>query len=411
MAIRFDETDDRVTCTATLPDPTAGITITAWVYISVNTGGPTTFLRLWNAARSTTITCACNSGGVVNPGYFTAGGSAFVAATLSLGTWYRIALTCTGTSATFYIAADVAGPTQVGTGTVAGASAPAGITLGGRDLLDSSEPLNGREAHVRVWSTVLTQSEIEAEWVSTSPVHASGLWANWVLADASDLLDHSGNGHHLSAGPTPVTTEAGPPLGATVELTGVASAASSASGSLGRRRTVSGDSVAAAGATGSLSRARALQGSTSAASGSLGSLSRVVRVSGQSDTASGTSALLRALRPLAGVASAAAGTSGSLQRFAGISGRADTASVGSGALRAVYALRGTSNTASASAGTLSRRRDLFGISSNAANASGILITDSNLVPPLTLGLFVIERRYRLGAIEIERLRVGELLTQ
>src|SRR5688500_11866565 len=149
-----------------MPDPATAVTVTAWVYVSTNTGGPATFFRLWNAGLSTVATVAINSAGVVNPGYFTGGGSAFISTSLSLATWYRIAITCTGTSGEFYLAEDLAGATQLGTGSVAGASTPAGITVGGRDTSDASESFDGRIAYVRVWPSVLTQAEIEAEWLA-----------------------------------------------------------------------------------------------------------------------------------------------------------------------------------------------------------------------------------------------------
>lgn len=212
MAVRFDAATDRISYSGSMPDPATAITVTAWAYITNNTANPATFFRVWNAAVSTTITCACNSAGVVNPGYFTAGGSAFISTSLSLGTWYRIAVTCTGTAGKFYLAAGTGGATSLGTGTVAGAATPTGITVGGRAPSDASEWFDGRIAYVRAWPSVLTQAQIEAEWASATPVITSGLWADWPLETAADLTDRSGNGRHLTAGSTAVTTEDGPPL-------------------------------------------------------------------------------------------------------------------------------------------------------------------------------------------------------
>lgn len=212
MAVRFDVDTDRISYSGSMPDPTTAITVTAWAYVTNNTANPATFFRLWNAAVSTTITCAINSGGVVNPGYYTAGGSAFISTSLSLGTWYRIAVTCTGTAGKFYLAAGTGGATSVGTGTVSGAATPVGITVGGRAPADFNEWFDGRMAYVRAWPSVLTQAQIEAEWLSMAPIVTSGLWADWPLEVATDLTDHSGNGRHLAAGTTAVTTEEGPPL-------------------------------------------------------------------------------------------------------------------------------------------------------------------------------------------------------
>lgn len=224
MAVRFDAASDRVSIAATLPDPATAITITGWAYVSADTGTNATMCRVHAVSgASTTITFATDGGAPAGVGYFTAGGSIVSSTQSPVGSWRKVALTCTGTSGNVYVAT-VGGGTDTDSGTVAGVAAPSGLTLGGRSSGDSSEWFNGRLAYWRVWSAVLSQSEIEAEWASTTPVRTSGLWADWPLEVHTDLTDHSGNGRDLTAGSTATTTEDGPPLAGPITGSGAVTA-------------------------------------------------------------------------------------------------------------------------------------------------------------------------------------------
>lgn len=214
-AVRFDAAGDRCTWTGTAPTPSSGLTITCWVYISVNRSDFSTVLRLHSSSGATTnLNIAMDSGGLL-PCVFTAGGSSTGPQSLSVGAWARLAVTVTGSTSTIYVALGAAGATQSQAGTVGGNAAvspTSGYTVAGRSAVDPDEWFNGRLAHIRVWSAVLTQGEAEAEWASATPVRTSDLFADYPLPDAGDLTDHSGNGRNLSAGSTSVTTEDGPPI-------------------------------------------------------------------------------------------------------------------------------------------------------------------------------------------------------
>lgn len=72
--------------------------------------------------------------------------------------------------------------------------------------------------HVRVWDVELTQTELEAEAASGTPVRTANLRAYWPLADNTDTGDDSGNGYNLTFGGT-LTSETSPTFGgATVSL-------------------------------------------------------------------------------------------------------------------------------------------------------------------------------------------------
>ena len=222
MSTRFDAASDRISYAGTMFSVGSGFTMTAWAYVSVDTNANATIARLHaSSGGSTIVTWATGSDGLSGPNYFTGGGSVSNSTNFAVGAWRKIAVSCSGTTGKSYVNT-IGGTTEVDSGTV-GVGTPDGLTLGGRAPADSSEPFNGRLAYVRVWTAELTQTEIETEWASTTPVRTSNLWADWPLTDSTDLTDHSGNGRNLSAGSTAVSTEADPPLGGSVTGTATAS--------------------------------------------------------------------------------------------------------------------------------------------------------------------------------------------
>lgn len=164
---------------------------------------------------STAVTFATDSDGLGGPGYFTVGGSFVHPTGMVIGEWRKFGITQLGTTGQVYLATE-AGATVLASGTVGGPANPTAITLGGRSAANASEPFNGRLAYVRLFTGRLTQAAVESEWGSAVPVSTGSIFADWPLATADDLTDHSGNGRHLVAGATSVTTEAGPTLGANV---------------------------------------------------------------------------------------------------------------------------------------------------------------------------------------------------
>jgi hypothetical protein len=186
---------------------------------------------------------------------------------MAVGAWRKIAISCSGTTGKSYVNT-IGGVTEVDSGTV-GVGTPDGITLGGRSSSDSSEPFNGRLAYVRVWTTELNQTQIEAEWASATPVITASLWASWPLTDSTDLTDHSGNGRSLTAGTTAVSTEADPPLSGSV--TGTAAGAFGAlTGTASGVRKVSGTGASSLGGlAGAASGTRKVVGTAALSGGAL----------------------------------------------------------------------------------------------------------------------------------------------
>ncbi|MEU8756215.1 LamG-like jellyroll fold domain-containing protein [Streptomyces chartreusis] len=268
MSTRFDAAGDRISFAGTMFAVGSGFTITAWAWVSVDTDTFATIGRLHASSGATTVvTWATGGDGLSGPNYFTGGGTVTNATNLAVGAWRKIALTCSGTTGRSYIAT-VGGATEVDSGTVS-VGTPDALTLGGRAQADSSEPFNGRLAYVRVWTAELNQTQIEAEWASTTPVVTSGLWADWPLTDSTDLTDHSGNGRNLSAGTTAVSTEDNPPLGGSVTGSAVIAFGGLTATASGVRTVTGSAAMALGGLTTTATAVRTVVGSASMQFGGL----------------------------------------------------------------------------------------------------------------------------------------------
>ncbi|MET8475428.1 LamG-like jellyroll fold domain-containing protein [Streptomyces sp. NPDC006422] len=271
MSQRSDQASDRVSYTAAAPPaPATAFTVTLWARLRVDRDDFSTMMRLHSSSGgSTSVNIATGSSGttpvVVSPGNT---GGIIGSDALAVDTWRMLAVTVGGTGATDgkLYTRTVGGSTNVVTGQVSGGATPDGLTLFGRSAGDGGEWFNGGLAYVRVWSAVLSQADIEAEWASETVVRTADLWADWPLL--TDITDVSGNGRNLTAGTTALTTEDDPPLSGEVSgsalaafgaltaaaagvrgVTGSASAAFSALAAAATgTRTTTGDGTAAFGA-------------------------------------------------------------------------------------------------------------------------------------------------------------------
>jgi hypothetical protein len=245
VSVRSDAATDRFSYTAANPpNPSAGFTVTLWAYLSVDRNDFSTLLRLHSGSGGSTTLNLATGGSGETPCIFSPGNTGGVVGgrPLVVGQWSRVAVTVTGTTGIIYVADTKVGATTSATGTVSGGSAPTGLTFAGRSAGDGTEWFNGRLAYARLWSSVLTQAQIEAEWLSTTPIITSNGWAAYPLTVHTDLTDHSGNGRNLVAGSTALTTEADPPLATLV--TGTVSAPLGGLGtSVTGKRAVKGVSV------------------------------------------------------------------------------------------------------------------------------------------------------------------------
>jgi hypothetical protein len=204
VALGFAANADRVSFTGAMPTT---FTITGWAYIAADLDNYATFCRLRSNVEGTVVTWSTTSDGLGGPGIYSTAGVLEQSLGFAVAAWRRVAISRTDTGDTVGYVATPGGAVEADAGSLSNL-VPAGITFGGRGPGDTSDPLNGRTAHMRLHAAILTESEILAEWASTAAVRTADLWADWWMID--DLLDHSGNGRHLVAGTNPVTFESGP---------------------------------------------------------------------------------------------------------------------------------------------------------------------------------------------------------
>ena len=219
MAARSDAATDRVTLSSA--PSMATITIAGWARIEAASAGsfnPIARFHVASGDTSSWILGFKGANGRTPSVYSPSNSTGISAAEQTLSTYVYLAATLSGTSAQLLYGNTPGSLTKV-TGTVAAGGTPDRITFFGRSAADGSEWLNGILAHWRIWTAVLSDSEIAAESQAADPVRTSGLWADWDFAAAA-LTDGSGNGRNLTAGSTALSSATDPTLGTTRTGTG-----------------------------------------------------------------------------------------------------------------------------------------------------------------------------------------------
>src|ERR1044072_2411190 len=102
MSVRVSNATERLYVTATGPVPSSGFTATMWLWLSVDQNTYACFLRPYTGS-TTVVTVSTNDDGQT-PSAFTAGGSVIGPTTMSVGAWYRVAVTVNGSTAKIYVA-------------------------------------------------------------------------------------------------------------------------------------------------------------------------------------------------------------------------------------------------------------------------------------------------------------------
>jgi hypothetical protein len=371
MSIRFDAAADRLTYTGSIPVPTSGLTVTCWINIRVNRADYSDPFRIYNSSISTVVTCGTDSNGTTGMNYYTGGGSPLNGVSLTVGTWYPIAISHdTGTTGRVFVR--VGGTTNVASGTVS-SSTPAGLCIAGRDSGDASEWFNGEIAQVRVWGAELTQAQVEAEWASATPVITTNLFANWPLANATDLTDTVASRVLTTPNGTGQTNGADdPPNGGATNYNGTATstvtASGSAAGTLGK---VTGSAQvvtaggSAAGAKGGATGASSSVTASGAGAGAVGKLSGAASAVTISDAAAGT---VSGAGATAGSVVTAGGTaSGTVGK---LSGSAQVVTTGASAAGAAGGAAGTSQAVTAGATSAGS------VGTSSGSASQVTVADS-----------------------------------
>lgn len=243
MSARSDATTDQCRFSGTIPNTSGGFSFTGWARVHTDQNNNQTLFRI-SLANGTRINFATDTDGTSGPACFTTGGSVVNSLGFVVDAWRKIAMTCDGDDAIVYARDPTTGGTVSASGTIGGAGTGNAdvLSLFGRGPSDASEWYAGDLAYIRFWfGTRLTQTQVEAEWDSSTPIVTTNLFAHWKLLTATDLNDYSGNGNHLTAGSTSLTTVDDPPI----PITGNGSASVS-------NATVAGTGTVPVGGTGSV---------------------------------------------------------------------------------------------------------------------------------------------------------------
>lgn len=339
MAARSDAATDRVTLSSA--PSMATITIAGWARIEAASAGSfNPIARFYtNSGDASSWIVGFKGANGRTPSVYSPGNTTGIsAAEQTLSTYVYVAATLSGTSAQLLYGNTPGSLTKV-TGTVAASGTPDRLTFFGRSAADGSEWLNGTLAYWRIWTAVLSDSELAAESLAADPVRTSGLWADWDFAVAA-LTDGSGNGRNLTAGSTALSSATDPTLGSPTEA-GTATITLGASGTQSRSAADAGTSPVTLGASGTQQRVAADAGAAAVTLGAAGTAATQKAAAGTAVLALGAAGSSVRTAADAGTAALVLGLSGAQARAAAASGLAALTLGGDGVAGHVAADAGT----------------------------------------------------------------------
>ena len=209
MAVRFDVATDGYKATTGLP--TGAYTMLGWFKIDVDRNaqsaiwailnvGKTRWCNVYTAVDGTTV------GVEDSTNYLSTDFGGFAT---TVGTWYCLAFSLSGTNGNLYIGTGPGALTKYTAANFATMTTFQEMWFG-KD--DGTTPfLNGALANVKVYGAELTQAEIQVELSQLAASRTANLLHHhrWQVAE---LTDYSGNGNTLTVGSTSTVTESGPPI-------------------------------------------------------------------------------------------------------------------------------------------------------------------------------------------------------
>lgn len=219
MAGLADAATDRLSI-ASAP-ATGPITLMAWIKLANTVNATNTVLR-FDAGGGTALILALRS---QVPGMYSAASTTgVVGSAVSTGTWTCVACTRDAANAGQLFQGTTPGSLAKTTATVNSTGTPSSVNLFGRSTSDATDWFSGSLAYIRLWTAVLSDSEIATESqtatsVATPAARTANLWGSWPLAAAS-LSDVSGNGRNWIAGSTALSTDTDPVLGVSAARNG-----------------------------------------------------------------------------------------------------------------------------------------------------------------------------------------------
>ena len=187
----------------------ANFTLCLWANISVDQNAFSSAITLDGGATTDSVGFQTTTDGVQQRIVYD-DSNATNLAIMTVGTWYFMAVSVSGTTGTAYMKTASAATL---TATTANPTT-SGFTLNNirmSTFTDAGQWMNGRIAHVKLWTAALTATEMFVEANNGRPFRYANLVGWWPLHNLGDFtVDYSGNGRSLTAGAGAATTEDGP---------------------------------------------------------------------------------------------------------------------------------------------------------------------------------------------------------
>lgn len=205
MGVRMDASGDSLSRTAAnIVVDHDTFTFTIWAKRKVDTGAFSTVFYC-NGDAGQECWLETETGGDVLHLFDLSGGSEsdLTGPTMTIDTWFFLVFRRNSDTSRDLLYGTEAGGTLTKV-------AQSGVTRAHANDMDAlwigndiyTEPFNGEFSYARLWSSALTDGELDSEWRSTTPVK-SGVRGDWRLTNASSAgTDSSGNSLTLTVGGT-----------------------------------------------------------------------------------------------------------------------------------------------------------------------------------------------------------------
>lgn len=202
MAVRFNAVDEHYTAITGVPSE--AFTITFWAKLSADSNDFQSLANIDNGSTDQTIIVQTNNDGTTL-GLYTTQSNFVSLSPMTVGTWYKVALTKNGSIGIIYSALGTES-TLISDDAVVSTQTLTRLRIGMSAY--SGEWLNGCMTAFKMWDAVLTEQEIEQELVQYEPLRTTNL-VRYHPFHVAETTDHSGNGYTLLGG-TGASTEPGP---------------------------------------------------------------------------------------------------------------------------------------------------------------------------------------------------------
>lgn len=328
MAVRFDTSGEKYTRSLTIP---SAWTVCFWFLMSVDRGGNQGPFALGGTAADG-ATVFLDGGTTLKCFDLGSNGGGFGSLSVTVGTWYRTALTVSGTNCSWYYGIAGSALTVSSVANIQNASGTQTMHIG--DPSFSGDWWNGRVAAVKFWDAQLSQADLEAELGQYVPRRTSNL-LQWHPLLSAGTVDYSGIGNALSGG-SGATTEDGPPVpwgplrtklilpatAISAAAGGTAALGLAATGTAAKVATQGGSCSLGASATGTARRAAPCGGAAALAVSGTAMATRVALGSGTCTAAVAAQAVAQKTAPAAGLSCFAVAATGQAVKTAPTAGHA-----------------------------------------------------------------------------------------